>query len=129
MSFANPYILDNCSLVRLREVTSGEAFAWLLNSLPFFVSDPPQLRIECPEEQRFYATRAEEHALIFISHMRFAHGAVSEVEACPVSRGSREGVDDVSSPSLPVPEPLHPAEASALSLFQSGRAPNAKDVN
>ena len=29
---------------------------------------------------------------------------------------------------MPPPEPLHPAEDSALSLLKSGRVPNAKDV-
>ena len=59
MSFANHYILDNCPLVRSAglDVTSGKAFVWLPDSLPFFVKDPSQLQIICPEENRFYATR------------------------------------------------------------------------
>ena len=56
MSFADPYIFDSCPLVRSTglDVTSGKAFVWLPDSLPFFVKDPSQLQMVCPEENRFY---------------------------------------------------------------------------
>ena len=130
MSFANHYILDNCPLVRSTglDVTSGKAIVWLPNCLPFFVKDPSQLQVICPEENRFYATRVEEHVPIFTSQVKFANGAVSEVDAFPMHKAAIESEDEEPHGSVPSPEPLHPAEDSALSLLRSGRAPNAKDV-
>ena len=128
--FANHYILDNCPLVRSigLDVTSGKASAWLPDSLPFFVKDPSQLQIVCPEENRFYATRIEEHAPIFTSNVTFAQGAVSEVGACPVPKGPDDSEHEEPSRSAPPAEPLHPAEDAAVSLLKSGRSPNAKGV-
>ena len=122
--------LEKCPLVRSTglDVTSGKAFVWLPDSLPFFVKDPSQLQIVCPEENRFYAIRIEEHAPIFTSQVKFANGAVSEVEACPIPKGPVNSEDEGSSCQVPSREPLHPAEDSALSLLTSGRAPNARDV-
>ena len=123
MSFANRYIFDNCPLVRSTglDVTSGKAFVWLPDSLPFFVKDPSQLQTVCHEENRFYATRIEEHVPIFTSKVTFAHGAVSEVGAFPMPKRSGDSEHEESSHSVLSAEPLPPA----LSLLKSGRSPNA----
>ena len=65
---------------------------------------------------------------IFTSQVKFANGAVSEVEACPMPKGSVNSEDEESACQVPSPEPPRPAEDSALSLLRSGRAPSARDI-
>ena len=129
MDFANHYMLDSCPLVRSTgiDVDSGRAFIWLPGSLPFFVSDTSQLRIQCPEHLRHYATRVDEHVPIFTSRVKFVHGASGEVSQ--VSGGLvQEEEEPIGVPSVPKPLDSHPAEARARQLLKSSGKISSKAV-
>ena len=65
---ANHHMLPKCPIVRSvgLDVQNGKAFVWLPGMKPFFVADPDELVLQCPESYRMYADRVDQNVPIFI---------------------------------------------------------------
>ena len=61
---SNHFILEGCPFVRSVGVDvqeNGFGFVWLPGQLPFYVKDPLKCKIECPEENKIFASKASEN--------------------------------------------------------------------
>ena len=80
---ANHFILDSCPMVRsigLDVEQDGLGFIWLPGCKPYCVRNPAECHVSCSEDNKFYASRVSQNALLFQSNFEVIPGVPAAVE-------------------------------------------------